>query len=131
MSNCRKCGVELTIGDNWLPSMKKYGNYSCKPCHHSKTKKHYYSNPERAKQQVKQHYNKTKHDFVVYLLEDDNYVGVTQNINYRKAVHKHLNRNIDKLRILYSTKKRSDALELEELLHTMGYEGKHNKNLYR
>ena len=65
----------------------------------------------------------------VYLLEDYNYVGVTQNICNRFAVHKtQLNRDCSNHRILYKTKDRSEALELEALLHDMGYEGKKRHN---
>tara|TARA_R110000803_G_C11700109_1_gene285332 strand:+ start:68 stop:448 length:381 start_codon:yes stop_codon:yes gene_type:complete len=68
----------------------------------------------------------------VYLLEDYNYVGVTKNILQRFNSHKNNhNRDCTNHRILYKTKDRSEALELEELLHDIGYDGKHHKNLYQ
>ena len=68
----------------------------------------------------------------VYLLEDYNYVGVTINVNNRFSVHKSkFNRDCTNHRILYKTKDRKEALELEELLHDIGYEGKHLTNHYR
>lgn len=129
MKNCRKCNVELVIGENWLQSMSNQRNYSCKPCHNSKTNEHYHANSDVYKSQIKKHREKSKNGlFNIYLV--DNYVGITDNIPYRKAVHKHYGRNIDNFRILHSTKSREDALELEELLHDIGYEGRHLKNRY-
>ena len=65
----------------------------------------------------------------VYLLEDYNYVGMTeQPIKERFRVHKaKFGRDCTNHRILYKTKSKSDAKELEALLHDMGYEGKHER----
>tara|TARA_R110000796_G_scaffold44226_1_gene108024 strand:- start:36 stop:476 length:441 start_codon:yes stop_codon:yes gene_type:complete len=61
----------------------------------------------------------------VYLLEDYNYVGVTNSITNRFNNHKLVHgRDCTNHRILYKTKDREDALELEELLHDIGYEGR-------
>ena len=131
MNTCKKCNVELVVGANWLASMERQSIYRCKPCHNKTTNKHYHANSDSYKAQVKKHYDKTKENgYVVYLLETENYVGVTGNFTYRKAVHKHSNRDISNYRILLETPDRERALELEELLHDMGYEGKHLKNRY-
>ena len=67
----------------------------------------------------------------VYLLEDYNYVGCTNSIGNRFRCHKSENgRDCTNHRILYKTKNREDALELESLLHDMGYEGRHSQNTY-
>ena len=67
----------------------------------------------------------------VYLLEDYNYVGCTNSISNRFKVHKCENdRDCTNHRILYKTKDRSEAFELEALLHDIGYEGKHANNSY-
>lgn len=29
---CRKCAVPLVLGDNWVASSAKFGNYVCNPC---------------------------------------------------------------------------------------------------
>ena len=60
----------------------------------------------------------------VYLLEDYNYVGITDSIYNRFSVHKSAGRDCKNYRILHKTKDRSEALELEALLHDIGYEGK-------
>ena len=33
MDCCKKCGVELKAGDNWIASGKKHGFYTCKSCY--------------------------------------------------------------------------------------------------
>jgi len=33
MKKCIKCGVELILNENWLPSQKKTGKYVCRTCH--------------------------------------------------------------------------------------------------
>ena len=126
---CRKCNVELVIGVNWIESMKKHGNYKCKPCHTAITNKHYYDNKDIYSEHVKKHRNQQETgDYNVYLLENDNYVGVTKNIPYRMAVHKHYGKDIKAMRVLLQTKDLFKASELEELLHDMGYEGRHITN---
>ena len=68
----------------------------------------------------------------VYLLEDYNYVGVTKNILNRFNRHQQRhNRDCTNYRILYKSKSREDCLELEALLHDMGYEGRHSLNSYK
>lgn len=69
----------------------------------------------------------------VYLLPKENYVGVTEFPSLRILDrHKnHYKRNIEGWRILHSTKIRDEALELEELLHDMGYNGRHAHNSYK
>ncbi len=131
MKTCKKCNVSLVIGDNWLLSMEKNGNYKCKSCHNKITNIHYHNNSAIYKDQVKNHRQKTNNKFVVYLLENNNYVGTTQNINYRKAVHKHYGKDINAFKVLHECKTRDEALKLEKQYHQMGYEGKHIKNLYK
>ena len=40
-------------------------------------------------------------------------------------------RNTNNYRILSSFNNREDALELEELLHNIGYDGRHINNMYK
>lgn len=68
----------------------------------------------------------------VYLLEDYNYVGVTNCLFFRFNNHKHqFNRDCTNHTILLKTKNRDEALELESKYHDMGYAGKHKQNSYR
>tara|TARA_R110000782_G_scaffold4795_2_gene16748 strand:- start:403 stop:738 length:336 start_codon:yes stop_codon:yes gene_type:complete len=95
-------------------------------------KKAYKENPQKySDNQQKNYYNKKDGYHRVYLLEDYNYVGVTDNVTSRFRRHAYdLGRDCTNHRILYKTKDREDALELEELLHDIGYEGKHKSNRY-
>ena len=68
----------------------------------------------------------------VYLLEDYNYVGCTNSISNRFRAHKCENgRDCTNHRILYKTKDRGEALELEALLHDIGYKGANKHSHYR
>jgi len=66
---------------------------------------------------------KLKGTHYVYLLPEANYVGCTEYPDIRFKEHQRTGRNIDNNRILASFKNRNDALELEEFLHELGYEG--------
>lgn len=91
------------------------------------------NNKEHIKEYNKERRAKQKDGYHrVYLLEDYNYVGVTSNIYTRFRQHKsEFKRDCTNHRVLYKTKDRSEALELEALLHDMGYEGKHQFNVYK
>jgi predicted GIY-YIG superfamily endonuclease len=95
-------------------------------------KQYYLANKEKIKQKVKDFKANQKDGYHrVYLLEDYNYVGVSDNLWQRFANHKsQFNRDCTNHRVLYKTKDRDEALELEALLHDMGYEGKHQFNRY-
>ena len=67
----------------------------------------------------------------VYILENDNYAGVTDSIYTRMNNHKRDGRDVSNYRVLYKTKDRDEAEELEELLHDMGYKGRHTNNAIR
>ena len=127
---CKKCSIEL-VEDTRFNSDVKAGINICKSCRTNRMKKHYSDNKEIYRKNVERRYKKAIHDNVVYLLEDENYVGVTQNIEWRMSQHRSKGKSTNNYRILHSTPNREDALELEELLHDMGYEGKHTNNRYK
>ena len=117
MKNCNKCSVELVVGENWAPSMEKNSTFKCKSCIKEYDKHHRLKNPGVTKQ-----YNLNQKDGLFYVyLRQDQYVGVTNNLYSRQSRHKQI------LCILHSTPNVSDASELEELLHDMGYKGKGKK----
>lgn len=77
-------------------------------------------------------YNEIDGYHYVYLLEDYNYVGTTNSIKRRFRGHKsECGRDCTNYRILYKTKNRDEALEVEKKYHDLGYEGQHSKNLYK
>ena len=71
----------------------------------------------------KKRYNSTNDGYYrVYLIDD--YVGMSINIKNRMYWHKNvMKRDISNYRVLYKTKSKKDARELESLLHDMGYKG--------
>ena len=95
--------------------------------------KHYEKNKVKINEQKKKWRDSHKDDLNrVYLLEDYNYVGVTNNVYHRFTQHKSKhNRDCTNYRILYKSKSREDCLELEDLLHDMGYNGRHKQNTYK
>jgi len=128
---CKKCNVKLVIGDNWRESSKKYSFYICKSCavkrNNKYLKKNYSKNRDRIlannKKLIDSHKDGLYHVYVV-----DNYAGQTTNVWQRKVTHKsRFKRNTDTFRVLYSTPDKTEALELEALLHDLGYEGRHTK----
>ena len=84
-------------------------------------------NKEKTKEYQKEYRANQKDGYHrVYLLEDYNYVGVTNNIMNRFSKHKSEHkRDCTNNRILYKSQDRKECEELEDLLHDMGYEGKH------
>jgi predicted GIY-YIG superfamily endonuclease len=67
----------------------------------------------------------------VYLLQNSDYVGVTNNINHRLRNHKNNGRDITNVVCLYKTKCREVAHNIEKLFHDAGYQGKHSFNSYK
>ena len=65
----------------------------------------------------------------VYMLED-NYVGATNNTKRRLSEHRSRRKYTGNFMcILHTTDCKNDASELEDLLHDIGYEGKHKHNM--
>ena len=90
------------------------------------------ANKEKIKEKQRQIYLAEKHEPTLYIIEDLNYVGVTENLSRRIRNHKSKNkRSVDSLRVLAKFKTRSEALEVERLIHDLGYSGKHTKNSYK
>ena len=72
-----------------------------------------------------------KHKPAVYLIVKENYVGVTENVKKRLSEHKSKGKDVSEARVLAKFDTRAEALELEEFLHDLGYNGRHSKNHYR
>ena len=130
MKQCKQCSVELISGENIAPSAFKNYDYHCKPCKKKYLKKYNVNNQSQIKVYQKKYskkYYESRKDghFSVYLLPDHNYAGMTGNLYHRMSDHRSSNgRNTDNVRVLYTTKSKDEALELEALLHDIGYEGK-------
>ena len=67
----------------------------------------------------------------VYLLEDYNYVGCTNNLIHRFYSHKSkFGRDCRNHKVLFQSTDRDEALQVEAQYHEQGYEGKHANNSY-
>jgi hypothetical protein len=134
---CRKCNEFKSLDNFYNRKDSKDGKRNdCINCNNIYTKingKIWYSNNKEEVLIKHKEYKKSKSNInYVYLLPDHNYVGTTNNIVNRMHHHRTISsRNTKEYRILYSSENRIDALEFEELLHDIGYEGRHPNNVYR
>ena len=133
---CKKCEITKPVNEfGKHTSTKDRLNPKCKKC----VREYYKLNKTRMLTQLKVNYL-TKRDkkiqyakdlqislkdgvYSVYLLPEENYVGVTDNLTVRKRGHKHSGRNVKGMRVLYQFFNRQDALELEAFCHELGYKG--------
>ena len=129
MKHCKDCNEKLVIGNNWTEARKKAWAYICKACSRNRGKKHYETNKEHH-HNYNQKYAESKKDGLYHVYIVDNYAGQTANVWQRKVHHKNQGKDISTFRVLKSLDNRSEALELEGLLHDMGYEGRHMGGRY-
>jgi len=122
--HCKDCDEKLIIGSNWTESRKKAWVYVCKACCRLRGKKHYKENKDHYHTYNKQ-YSHSKKDGLYHVYVVGNYAGQTANVWQRKVNHKHHGKDINTFRVLKSVDTLSEALELEALLHDIGYEGRH------
>ena len=59
----------------------------------------------------------------VYLLKDEHYIGVTDDLYMRFFRHKTYGRNTDNYRIMFSSPDRKEAERIETQYHRMGFFG--------
>lgn len=145
MKVCSKCKKEQPLENfSWYNKPKGIKASKCKSCAKAYTKKwrgnrpvelkratsrkEYLANKDKWKARYESQKDGNSH---VYILPKENYAGVTCNTYNRKANHKSVGRYVDDMRVIYSTTSREDALELEDLLHDIGYEGRHAFNSYK
>jgi hypothetical protein len=119
MKQCTKCKQTLSL-DQFNKRMGK-----CKECNKKYYKQYRLNNPEREIKYNKQYFkSKQLPHTIVYLLPDHNYVGVTNNPEYRMIMHRsEHNRNTDNWTELKRFDNRKDALTYESELHAQGYDG--------
>ena len=63
MKNCRKCGVELVVGENWYPSCAKRGDYQCTVCHKATGRRWVEENREKRREYDAQYYQEHHDEF--------------------------------------------------------------------
>lgn len=142
---CKYCNKTKSISKFNKSSVHKDGyNSKCKKCSNEYLAKFRCNrDPVKRKLQAKEEYNKRK-DLVkqyffnrkdgfyhVYILNKEHYAGCTDSPVTRKTGHKSLGRYVEDMRVVASFNNREDALELEEFLHDLGYQGRHTKYSYK
>ena len=140
MKECKRCNIQK---DNSLFCMNnrnsdKLHTY-CKECMTNSNNTYRSNNREKEIIRKREYRSgirkrKVKDETIfhyVYLLPNENYIGTTKNIDNRMCDHRFNNRDTNSYRILAKFLIREDALELEELLHDLGYRGRHKNNMYR
>ena len=94
-------------------------------------KKSRLDNKEKIAEYSKNYRKNKKHKPTVYLLPFENYIGTTEDLRHRILKHKYAGINVDDYRVIAEFDNRLDALEVEGLLHDLGYNGKHKFNSYQ
>jgi len=143
---CKYCKNTKKLSEFNKSSVHKDGyNARCRKCSNEKLAIfRAQRDPIKRKAQIKAEYQRNKHKVKeyfqnrkdglnhVYILPTENYAGVTQSPLTRKAGHKsNHGRYVEDMRVIFSSPNREEALELEHLLHSIGYQGKHSKNSYK
>ena len=134
---CTKCNTSKPLKQFYKNAETLYGVTSyCKQCIKDKTNIPYQNDKNFRQKRLDKgrdrYYNIIKDGLHhVYLIPKDNYVGTSEQLKMRLAGHRYYGRDTTGWRILYSTKNRDEALELESLLHDLGYNGRHNRNTYK
>ena len=144
MHKCKNCNTELILGKNTTQSYLNNSDYKCRYCrkirhdnwvknNYDKSKRYFSEwkkeNREKYLEDQRKYYHENKDGvFTVYLLKDG-YVGCTQHTSNRLSIHRKRRGYDGKfLCVLYQTNDKYEATELEDLLHDMGYKGKHKQN---
>ena len=137
MRQCKKCDIELVKGTQFKSDENKFN--ICKKCRKTRSNKHYANNTDSYIEKGKALYNSDKAKWKAINKENNDktkdglnhvyttkcmYAGVTDNTYKRAREHSKMTC------IVFSSKDRKDALEIEGLLHDMGYTGRHTNNRY-
>ena len=150
MKKCKECGEEKPLSEyHFTNKTKGYRGSYCKKCFKIKNNKsvakwqnknydkvkeynktysleyHYKHHNTRKKINKEYYYNQKDGLHYVYYIPEHHYIGVTDNLRFRKYEHKNgkNNRIIDGFEIVHKTPHRSEALKVESKLHSMGYQG--------
>ena len=129
---CTKCKVEKSLDNFYKFKNSKDGFQSrCKVCNKKDTVDYKKVNNAKCKLYRAKYRERMTHKPTVYLLVKENYVGTTSRLKHRIYQHKHNGKFVEDFIVLASFDSRKDALELEEFMHELGYNGRHINNLYR
>jgi len=136
MKYCKHCNKDKPYSEFYKRKASKDGYQGrCKSCDDKKIKQ-YLKQPKRHSQLLKR-WRKAYEDSKdglhhVYICTDVNYAGITNSPQWREIDHKiKKGASREHFRVIYSTPDREEGLELESLLHDIGYAGRHVNNMYK
>ena len=126
---CTKCKKVKPLEAYHRHALGKFGRHprciECNKGYHKRQAAEYYLKNKEKLHAHNKAYTESKKDGNYHVYTISNYAGVTTVPDTRLQQHKNKGRDGNTWRVLYSTPYESDALELEALLHDMGYEGRH------
>ena len=67
MKECRKCGVELVVGETWYASYVKYNDCICKKCKKAYTRQYYAKHKEEYAAYMRQYRKDNAEEIAAYL----------------------------------------------------------------
>ena len=107
---CTKCGIVKELTDFNINKQYKDGyTRQCKQCM-------YIANRKRHKNR--------KIIYFVYYLPEEHYCGHTNDVSSRMARHRHIGKNTENFKILFTTKTKKEAIYYEALFcSTLGING--------
>ena len=117
MKKCKSCGVTKQVSDFAKCKTGKLGvRGTCKKCRST-----YMSDYDKAKF-LKQ--KNSQGGYIVYLLNNEDYVGKTVNLSKRLSFHKNNNKSV-RHEVIDIFDTNEEALYVERQLHLQGFNGIH------
>lgn len=88
-----------------------------------KSAKYYKANKEKIAAHNKAYLESLKHNYCIYILPKERYIGMTKNIKRRILQHNHRGINTEGYRVLQYFDTKQEAVYREKWLHSKGYKG--------
>lgn len=121
MKTCKRCNEEKSVDDFYLNTNSETRRSICKKCYVDNNKKtNSVNNPKRV--------NYTEDGellFTLYYIPQHHYVGCcVKKPHYRMLDHSHKGKNTEGWEIIHQSTDLKEISDMEELLHSTGYNGK-------
>jgi len=88
MKKCKKCNVELVVGENINLNALKNSDYQCRSCNTIKARQRRKNNPRKAKEYVQRYANKKQGVYGIFSNQICLYVGESSQLLKRINEHK-------------------------------------------
>ena len=118
---CRKCKLQKPFGEYYRSRHSGDGlDDRCKSCRKACNKQYYLDKPEKFREIRESH---AVGGYVIYCLPDHNYIGMTNNVEYRMNGHRHHGKNTANVEILHHYESKEIAAAVESFYHSLGWDG--------